>query len=109
MQEELREAMRSGTFVTINVQYRYFEGYHVFTSDDVDGLYIASKDPRKAFDDVKPAIELLVRKNEGFDCVVESAMSYRDFMAARHRTSDEPELPHPAVLSNSQFVLRAAA
>ena len=101
--------MRDGTFVTINVQYRNVEGYHVFTSDDVGGLYIASKDPRKAFDDLKPAIELLVRKNEGFDCVVEHAMTYRDFMAARQRGVDESELPQPAVLSNSQFVLRAAA
>ena len=41
--------MQSGAFVTINVQYKNIEGYHVFTSDDVDGLYIASKDPRKAF------------------------------------------------------------
>ena len=40
---------------------------HVFTSDDVYGLYVASRDAREAFSNVAPAIGLLVKLNEGIN------------------------------------------
>lgn len=35
-----------------NISYRSVNGYHVFTSDDVRGLYVASKDAQKALESV---------------------------------------------------------
>ena len=54
--------MPSGPQATVAVEYRFIDGYHVFTSRDVYGLYVASKDPRKAFDGVAPAIQQLLTK-----------------------------------------------
>ena len=46
--------MREAQAATIRAQYRFVDGYHVFTSEDVRGLYVASKDAREAFDKCLP-------------------------------------------------------
>jgi hypothetical protein len=94
------------TAATVCVQYRYIDGYHVFTSDDVYGLYVASQDAREAFSNIAPAIELLVKLNEKIDCVVEPAVSFREFLELVRRPS---ETEHPTTLRSQSFVLRAAA
>ena len=45
---------------TIHVVYRRVGGWHVFTSDEVKGLYVAHKDFRTAYEDVAPTIEYLL-------------------------------------------------
>ncbi len=47
----------------IDVEYRNLDGYHVFTSDDVYGLYVANKDARQAFDGVALALSELLKRN----------------------------------------------
>lgn len=91
----------------IEVQYRYIDGCHIFTSEDVYGLYVASKSPEKAYRDVQPSIEKLMRLNHGLDIEVTPAQTYSEFVKA---PTDEPEIPHPAIINESRkFLLRRAA
>jgi hypothetical protein len=44
----------------INVAYRFKHGYHVFTSPDVNGLYVASQNAQRAFNAVAPSLHTLL-------------------------------------------------
>ena len=57
---------------SVHVHYELVDGWHVFRSEDVDGLYIASPDRERAFNDVAPAIEMLMKLNKGIDCTATS-------------------------------------
>ena len=65
---------------SVCVKYKYVDGWHVFASDDVEGLYVASKDAKLAFDDVGPSITLLLKLNEGIECVVKPEMPFANFL-----------------------------
>lgn len=52
--------MPDETVMTITVQYKYRDGWHVFSSNDVPGLYVASKDARKAYEDVPIALKAIM-------------------------------------------------
>ncbi len=97
--------MPTGKQATICVNYRNIDGYHVFTSEDVYGLYVASQEPEKAFNDVGPAIEKLIRLNENVDCQVEPADSFREFLSALR---GETETTYTNALGSRNFVLRPA-
>ncbi len=90
---------------TVAVEYRFIDGYHVFTSRDVYGLYVASRDPRKAYDAVAPAIKQLLNVNEGVSCSVEATVPLSQFVEALRK----PGSASPAQLGPRQFVLRPAA
>lgn len=79
----MTETMERVKSATISVQLRVVDDYHVFTSDDLRGLYVASKDPRKAFASVPDAIQALVKADLGVDCQVEHSMTYDEFAAAK--------------------------
>lgn len=67
-------------FATIAVKYRLVDGYHVFTSSDVKGLYVASKNSKKAFDAVSEVLEeLIYRKTKKRGHVV-AAVPYDDWL-----------------------------
>ena len=91
----------------LNVGYRFIDGYHVFTSDEVDGLYVASKDPRRAYDDVRHAIKMLVLANDGVRINVDPMLNMREFLAmAKKAVRGEPEA---FVLGSQQFQVSLAA
>ena len=69
---------------TIAIQHRLRDGYHVLTSREVDGLYVASKDAAKAHAGVAPAIEQLLAANEGVVCRVEPVSGIEDL---RHEST----------------------
>lgn len=50
---------------TVAVQYKCVEGYHVYTSPELPGLYVASKDAALAAADVAPAIRMLLEMDYG--------------------------------------------
>ncbi len=78
----------SGT-AAIRVGYRFIDGYHVYTSEDVYGLYVANRDPRVAYQAVAPSLEKLILLNEGISCRVEPALTFSEpVRSARH--PDEP-------------------
>jgi hypothetical protein len=99
--------MLSDSQATVAVQYRFIDGYHVFTSHEVYGLYVASKDPNKAYHDVGPAIEQLLKLNEGVECSVEPAFCLREFIKVVR--GQAPEAWQLQRLSSRRFVLRPAA
>lgn len=48
----------------IHVNYRLIDGHHVYTSEDVYGLYVANTDAQAAYDAVGPSLERLIKLNE---------------------------------------------
>lgn len=61
--------MATERVTTVNVNYRHQDGWHVFTSSDMAGLYVASKDARTAYEDVPVAVKRLIELD--FDCTCE--------------------------------------
>ncbi len=88
----------------IRVNYRFIDGYHVYTSEDVYGLYVANRDPLAAYEAVAPSLEKLIELNEGISCRVEPALTFSELVrAARH-----PEAPLPHEITSRSFLARAA-
>ena len=88
----------------IRVAYRFIDGYHVYTSDDVYGLYIANPDAQKAYSAIAPSLEKLIKLNEGIACHVEPALTYSELVRAAHHP-DQPVTPE---ITSRSFVARAA-
>lgn len=63
---------------TIRVKYREEDGWHIFQSNDMFGLNIASQDVDVAYADVKVAIEKLLLLNEGLHCTAEAPSAIFD-------------------------------
>ena len=74
---------------TVNVQYKHRDGWHVFNSPDVHGLYVASKDARAAYDVVPVAIRMLMELDYSCDCTVTRAMPFEEFAKLALHQSDE--------------------
>ena len=49
----------------VNIRYKCRDEWHIFTSDDLPGLYVASKDVKKAFEDVPVAVNKLIELDYG--------------------------------------------
>lgn len=88
---------------TICTRYKFVDGWHIFQSEDVHGLYVASPDAERAYHDIGPSIELLVKLNEGIECKAIPELSYREFLASI-RQENEPE-DIGLVMSDKRFVL----
>ncbi|HEX2890712.1 hypothetical protein [Vineibacter terrae] len=66
---------------TVTVDYRIVDGWHVFTSDQVKGLYVAHEDCRTAYDAVAPTIEALLSENEKVEVKVQPGTTVDRFLA----------------------------
>lgn len=69
----------------INVSHCFKHGVHVFTSADVKGLYVASKDAKNAFDGVAPSLHTLLadKLSERYkpeDITVEAITTFDEFL-----------------------------
>jgi hypothetical protein len=62
--------MPNDTITTVCVKYQHRDGWHVFTSPDMPGLYIASKEPRAAYEDVPIAVKRLIELDFNCTCDV---------------------------------------
>lgn len=82
------------------------DGYHVFTSEDVRGLYVASKDPKKAFDQVAPTLAMLLERKLGAACEVLTAETFDEFM---RRCRSDTRTPMPPTMGDRSYVVRCAA
>jgi len=95
--------------IAVQVKYEFIEGHHVFTSNDVRGLLVVSKDATTAFDDVTESIKILMKLNENIDCEVSPLKSIDDFIQEK-RTKSEPVQPPALIrLSNQRYALSACA
>jgi hypothetical protein len=81
---------------TVMVQYKHRDGWHVFSSNDVPGLYVASKDPVKAYDDVPVALKQIMELDYACQWEVRRAPSFVEFrerlLKSRSNDDNEPQL-----------------
>lgn len=96
------------TVVTsVHATYKAIGEWHIFTSADVPGLYVASRDAQAAYDDVAPSIQALLRLNEGVECEVRAEQSFADFLRSlRGNAEDDDSLP---VMTSRRFALLGCA
>jgi len=91
----------------IRTQYRTIGDYHIFTSSDVKGLYVAHRDPKKAYENVAIVMKALVEHKTGAECVIEAVAPYSEFLRHIEREHRAPtaRTSHP-VLEDKTFVVR---
>ena len=92
---------------SILATYKSVDGWHVFQADDMPGLYVASKDAAKAFNDVAQSIRTLVRLDTGVECTVTPERSVKEFLASIKTHKEQSK--DPIVLSNKRFAVSGAA
>ncbi|MCY4463137.1 MAG: hypothetical protein OXC26_22470 [Albidovulum sp.] len=81
---------KSSTEVVVKYQTR--DGYHVFTSESIMGLYIASENLKDAFDDVPRVISMLMKLDYGIDCEVRLKVTYDEFIERHPYISEAREM-----------------
>jgi hypothetical protein len=79
------------TSTSIEVSHRVEDGWHIFESVQMPGFYVAGKDPRRAYSDIGPSVEKLVKLDTGWDVRV------------------APEIPFDQFISSARSDLTAAA
>ena len=52
---------------SVDIQYKQVDGWHIFRSNNLQGLCVANKDLQTALNDVYPSIEQLVLLDSGTD------------------------------------------
>lgn len=96
-------------YVAISVVYRFVDGYHVFTSKDVRGLYVASRDSRKAYESVGEVLKCLISKQSGAATVeIVPTMTFEEWLSLRQR-GKPGEASRPPILRGRDFMVRLAA
>jgi hypothetical protein len=88
----------------IRVNYRFVDGYHIYTSEDVYGLYVAHRDPAQAYSAVAPSLERLIQLNEGINCRVQPVLTFSELVRSAHN----PDQPLLQEITSRSFVARAA-
>jgi hypothetical protein len=99
----MAEVTSEARTATVHVKYRFVDGYHIFTSDEVRGLYVASKDAREAFDSVSPMLQELISLKLKVLCKVETPMTFDEFSAHVEAGAATPAAP---VMANREFIVR---
>jgi len=78
----------------IQILYKTIEHYHVFTSPDLQGLYVAHPDLKEAFNEVAPCIQVLIMhlfKKPIHSITVTSDMSFSEFKQSLEYIDNPPE------------------
>lgn len=87
----------------ILVDYRVVEGWHVFTSSQIRGLYVSNPDQQLAFEAIGPAIEKLLAENEHVHVAVRPALTIDAFLERMHHRSQMtkivPGTPQPFMVT----------
>ena len=92
---------------SIRVDYKNVDGWHVFSSEKIAGLYVASQNAEEAYNDVCTALEKLLELNEGIQCTVKPEIPFSEFVRMR-RGERAPERPVPA-MSTQRYAVYACA
>lgn len=53
------------------ISYEHADGLHIFTSNQILGLLVASRNARQAIDQLVPTITALIKANDGRELTVE--------------------------------------
>lgn len=87
----------------ILVDYRIIDGWHVFTSDQVRGLYVANPDQHLAYESVAPTIEKLLAENESVHVAVKPVLPFGTFLDRlkrhAHMVKIMPGTPQPFMVT----------
>lgn len=86
---------------SICVNHKFAEDWHVFSSDDLLGLYVASKNSEVAFKDVGNAIEKLLMLNEGITCKAIPELTFKEFIELSEANNEDEII----VLEDKRFSL----
>ncbi len=97
--------MRGQRPSTIPIRYHRVEDHHVFTSDELYGLYVASTDLKTAFDNIAPSVEALMELNHRKKVSVELAISFHEFVEDNGLSEPWERAPQ----NPPQVILRTAA
>jgi uncharacterized protein DUF1902 len=73
---------------TVHVTYRNIDGVHVFTSEDVRGLYVAGRNLRQAYEDVPQALHDLFKFNK-IEASYQAKMSTDEFIRSVSHFKDD--------------------
>lgn len=71
----------------VEIGYGCVDGYHLFTSHEIKGLFIGSSDCEKAFHDVANAIQILMKANHDIDCTAQPMQTFEEFVEANDVTN----------------------
>ncbi len=96
------------TKTSIKVTYKGADDWHVFTSNEVPGLLVASKDVKEAYEDIPQSIEMFMLLNEEVECTVEPEVAIVEFLRrlkSKGKAFDVPKF----YMTDHRFALRAAA
>ena len=92
----------AGEYVAVSVGYRFVDGYHVFTSQDVRGLYVASRDPRKAYENVAEVLQELMAKQIGVSKVeAVQTMTFEEWLSLHRKPRQNCQDSQPFVVEIS--------
>ena len=72
--------MANGLTTEVVVRRTVKDGWHVYTCNELPGLYVAHQDDRIAYQDLPQAISLLMRLDDGVLCTVSHKLSYSEFL-----------------------------
>jgi hypothetical protein len=81
--------MTTAVATSVAVRYRTVAGWHVFDSHDIRGLYVASHDLARAYQDIPASIRTILRLSTGQDWEVKMEIPVADFMQ-RLKADQEP-------------------
>ena len=76
---------------SICIDYKNVDDWHVFTCQDLPGLYVASGDRETAYNDVSKSIEALLRLDFGIECRAFPEKPFAEFV--RQTGADVAEAP----------------
>ncbi len=91
----------------VNVTYRNIDGVHVFTSEDVRGLYVAGRDLRQAYEGVPEALHELMKYHK-IEAFYRPMMTTDEFLRFVGHV-DSGDIPHPAVIAAQNVAYNRAA
>jgi len=92
---------------SVCAKYKNIDGWHIFESDEMPGLYVASMDAERSYNDVCVVIAGLMRLDHGIDCKVKPELPFREFLASI--VKDQPKEQTSLVMSDRRFVLQGVA
>lgn len=100
--------MSDAKHAVVRANYALREGLHVFTSPDLPGLCVASRDPSTAVENAIQQIRDLIKFTYNVDCQVTAAHEFPNFVAwsRQDHVSDGPPVPEQHM--PERFVVQAA-
>lgn len=94
---------------SISVKYQFIENHHVFTSKDVPGLLVVSKDAETAYNDVPQSIQALLKLSKDKVFTVEPLMPFDDFLPNCSESFTEASKAVPSRLLSQDYAISAQA